>query len=58
MPLRGYPEGMEPTLILAHAGHWILEATMFAPAIVLVLFVTVRSILQRRNEPRINEEIT
>ena len=49
---------LSPVLILAHVGHWLVEATMFAPAIVLVFFVSIRSILQRRNEPRINEEST
>jgi len=37
-------------LTFAHVGHWLIEAAMFAPAIVLVLLVSIRSIAQRRND--------
>lgn len=53
---RGYLPGMEPLpQVLAHVGHWLFEAIMFAPAIALVVLVSIRSILQRRNDPPLKE---
>ena len=37
------------TPLLGHLGHWF-EAAMFAPAAVLVVMVSVKSILERRAE--------
>jgi len=37
-------------LVFAHVGHWLIEASMFAPAIVLVVLVSLKSILERRND--------
>jgi hypothetical protein len=41
--------------LLAHVGHWF-EAVMFAPAVVLVAFVSIKSLLENRSETRPKEE--
>jgi len=43
------------SLLPAHLGHWF-EAAMFAPAAVLVIAVSVRSILEGRAEKRSMKE--
>jgi hypothetical protein len=36
------------TLVLAHAGHWIVETMFLAPVIVVFVFLAVRGFLEAR----------
>jgi hypothetical protein len=40
------------TLPLAHAGHWLAELMYVAPVVVIVGWIGVRSLLDRRQERR------
>ncbi len=35
---------------LAHAGHWLIEALYVLPVVVVVLWISVKSVLDRRRE--------
>ncbi len=43
--------------VIGHVGHWF-EAIMFAPVIILVIFVSVKSIVERRSDHGPNEEVS
>jgi len=37
---------------LAHAGHWLAEVLYVAPVVVVVTWISVRALLDRRAEKR------
>jgi len=39
-------------LPLAHAGHWLVEALYVAPVVVIVVWISVKSVLDRRRDAR------
>ena len=38
------------TLIPAHAGHWLVEVMYVLPVLVLVVWISIRAIIDRRRE--------
>jgi len=43
----------DPMLLpLAHAGHWLVEALYVAPVVVIVVWISVKSVLDRRRDAR------
>ena len=40
------------TLTLAHAGHWIVDALYTLPVVVIVVWISVRTVIDRRREER------
>ncbi len=39
-------------LPLAHAGHWLAEAAYVLPVVVIVVWISIRALLDRRAESR------
>lgn len=37
---------------LAHAGHWLIEVLYILPVVVIVVWISVRTVLDRRREAR------
>ena len=35
---------------VAHAGHWLVELLYVAPVVVIVVFISVKALLDRRRE--------
>lgn len=35
---------------LAHAGHWLVELLYIAPVVIIVVFISVKALLDRRRE--------
>jgi hypothetical protein len=38
--------------VIAHAGHWIAEALYVAPVVIVVGWISVKALLDRRRERR------
>ena len=39
-------------MLLAHAGHWIVETLYVAPVVVIVLWISAKTVIDRRREQR------
>ena len=39
-------------LPLAHVGHWLVEMAYVLPVIVIVVWISIKALLDRRNEGR------
>ncbi len=37
---------------LAHAGHWLVETLYVAPVVVIVLWISAKTVIDRRREAR------
>ena len=37
---------------LAHAGHWLIETLYVAPVVVIVLWISAKTVIDRRREER------
>ena len=44
--------------VLAHAGHWIVDALYTMPVVVIVVWISVRTVLDRRREAREGAAVT
>ena len=40
------------TPVLAHAGHWLVELMYVLPVVVIVVWISIRAVLDRRREDR------
>ncbi len=40
------------TFTLAHAGHWLVEALYVLPVVVVVTWISIKSVLDRRRDSR------
>ena len=36
--------------VIAHAGHWLIETLYVVPVVVVVLWISVKSVIDRRRE--------
>jgi hypothetical protein len=44
------------TWVLAHPSHWLAEAAYIVPVIVIVVWISIKALLDRRAEARAPEE--
>ncbi len=40
------------TVPVAHAGHWLVETLYIAPVVVIVTWISIKALLDRRREKR------
>jgi hypothetical protein len=38
--------------VIAHAGHWLVEAMYVLPVVIVVVWVSIRTLVDRRRERR------